>query len=126
MAVPRSKSALWLRNLNQMRGGIRQNTDLGAGPCEGLFQIIDQVVRLFDPDTGDVHLSDRSRERLDVATLRTSPRDGALLCTVKRELVPDGLPARFLHAAHAELMNAVTEDGAGLRIRGGVESLPSL
>lgn len=83
-------------------------------------------VRLFDPDTGDVHLSDRSRERLDVATLRTSPRDGALLCTVKRELVPDGLPARFLHAAHAELMNAVTEDGAGLRIRGGVESLPSL
>lgn len=81
-------------------------------------------VRLFDPDTGEIRLSDGSSETLDVSTLRVSERDGALLCKVKRERVPGGLDARFLHAAHAELMNAVDEDGTWLRIAGSRQPLP--
>jgi hypothetical protein len=83
-------------------------------------------VRLFDPDTGEVHLSDGEREPLDVSSLRLSPRDGALLCTVKRDLEPDGLAARFLHAAHSEFMNAVTDDGLAIGLRGSRETLPDL
>lgn len=77
-------------------------------------------VRAVDPDTGEIHLSDRSTERLDPASLRLSPRDGALLCTVKRELAPGGLPARFLQSAQAELLQAVEEtpEGPVLRLAG--------
>ena len=67
-------------------------------------------VRQFDPPTGTLTLSDRSTELLDVASLHSSPRDGALLCSVKRDLVPAGLLARFSHAAQAEFLHAV-EDG---------------
>lgn len=83
-------------------------------------------VRLFDPDRGEIHLSDGTCERLDAASLRVSPRDGALLCTAKCELVPGGLPARFHHAAHAELMNAVEDDGSTLWIAGARIPLPDL
>ena len=83
-------------------------------------------VRLFDPDTGEIRLSDGTHERLDVSTLRVSPRDGALLCTVKNALTPAGLAARFLHAAHAEFMNAVTEDGAAVQINSETQPLPNL
>ncbi len=81
-------------------------------------------VRLFDPDTGEVRLSDLSAELLDVATLRLSPRDGALLCRVKRDVIPEGLDARFLHGAHAELMNAVDETGRSVVIAGKRLALP--
>jgi hypothetical protein len=81
-------------------------------------------VRLFDPDTGEVRLSDLSTEILDVATLRLSARDGALLCRVKRDVVPEGLDARFRHAAHAELMNAVDETGRSVVIAGKRLPLP--
>lgn len=85
-------------------------------------------VRGFDPPSGLLSLSDGSREPLDVASLCVSPRDGALLCRVKRELAPGGLLARFLHAAQAELLHAVEEGegGAGLRLAGRVEPLPPL
>jgi hypothetical protein len=85
-------------------------------------------VRGFDPDTGTLSLSDGGVERLDVATLSVSPRDGALLCRVKRELSPDGLLARFQHAAQAELLNAVREgeDGVGLCVGGDWLPLPAL
>jgi hypothetical protein len=83
-------------------------------------------VRLFDSASGEIRLSDGTREELDVASLRFSPRDGALLCTVKRDLVPDGLAARFLHGAHAELMNAVAGDGGSLRIGAARVPLPDL
>lgn len=73
-------------------------------------------VRSFDEVTGAVSLSDGSEERLDVDSLRVSPIDGALLCTVKRALTPAGLAARFQHAAHAALLNAVADDGASLLI----------
>ena len=75
-------------------------------------------VRLFDPDTGEIRLSDLTTETLDVTMLRLSEQDGALLCRVKRDVVPGGLDARFLHAAHAEFMNAVREDGVSVTIAG--------
>jgi hypothetical protein len=85
-------------------------------------------VRAFDPETGLVALSDRSEEPLDAATLARSPIDGALLCRVKRALAPAGLLARFGHAAHAELLNAVEEGprGLGLRMAGVWHRLPDL
>jgi hypothetical protein len=85
-------------------------------------------VRGFDPATAMLSLSDGSRERLDVASLRASPRDGALLCRVKRDLHPEGLLARFRHAAQAELLNAVEEgaEGPALRTAEGALPLPEL
>ena len=77
-------------------------------------------VRSFDAPTGALSLSDGSEERLDVASLRPSPRDGALLCTVKRDLVADGLAARFHHAAQAELLNAVEDGPEGPTLLGEV------
>ncbi|MFP6623946.1 MAG: hypothetical protein VCC20_10750 [Myxococcota bacterium] len=81
-------------------------------------------VRLFDPDTGELQLSDLTVEPLDVSTLSLSPRDGALLCRVKRDLVPGGLAARFLHASHSEFMNAVDESGGAVVIAGASHALP--
>jgi hypothetical protein len=62
-----------------------------------------------------------------VASLRPSSHDGALLCTVKRGLVPDGLPARFFQAAQAELLAAVeeTDDGPALVVAGRLHPLPA-
>jgi hypothetical protein len=61
-----------------------------------------------------------------VASLRSSRFDGAWLCTVKRDLHPSGLPARFTHASQAELLGAVEEGagGAWLRIMGERRALP--
>ena len=67
--------------------------------------------------SGEVVLSDRSRDPLDLEGLSLSPIDGALLCRVKRELDPGGLLARFTHAAQAELLGALEE-------RDGVPVLP--
>ena len=81
-------------------------------------------VRLFDSDTGSLLLSDGSREKLEVESLRLSDCDGAFLCVVKRDLVAGGLLARFHHAAHAELLNAIDDDGRSLRISGASVRLP--
>lgn len=83
-------------------------------------------VRMFDAKTGQIALSDASDERLDVASLVASSRDGALLCRVKRTLEPAGLLARFHHAAQAELLLAVEETDEGLALRCGdaLEALP--
>jgi len=83
-------------------------------------------VRSFDEDTAGLSLSDGDVELLDVASLRVSPLDGALLCTVKRELVPGGLAARFSHAAQAALLNAVADDGDALIVGGTRHPLPAL
>ena len=78
-------------------------------------------VRSFEPETARIALSDRSEEILDPATLAASPIDGALLCRVKRALVPEGLLARFSHAAQADLLHAVDAAPSGTRLRvGGV------
>jgi hypothetical protein len=84
-------------------------------------------VRAVDLARGTLALSDRSEEPLDPASLRPSPRDpDALLCTVKRALVPGGLPARFERGAQAELLLAVEPAGSGfaLRMAGALHPLP--
>ena len=85
-------------------------------------------VREFDAASGSLTLSDRIQEPLDPANLHLSPRDGALLCRVKRDLEPAGLLARFTHAAQAALLDAVEEtaDGAALRLGGRQHRLPAL
>lgn len=85
-------------------------------------------VRAIDCATGELSLSDGSREPLEVASLASSPIDGALLCRVKRALVPDGLLARFSSGAQAELLLATEERGAGMVLRFGAreEALPEL
>ncbi|MFO0689783.1 MAG: hypothetical protein U0900_13830 [Myxococcota bacterium] len=85
-------------------------------------------VRSVDLATGEIALSDGSREPLDVASLALSPLDGALLCRVMRGLVAEGLLARFMPAAQAELLMAV-EERAGrtvLRLAGVDHDLPDL
>jgi len=86
-------------------------------------------VREVDLPRGEVVLSDGSREALDVATLRPSPRDGGWLVNVARPGVPEGLPARFTHAAQAELLQAVEEGEGGrpaVRLAGRHHALPEL
>ena len=85
-------------------------------------------VRAVHPAAGRLELSDGTSDRLEVDSLRASPRDGALLCTVKRQLIPHGLPARFTHAAQAELLAAVEQGAAGpaLRISGALRPVPDL
>ena len=85
-------------------------------------------VRSFDAPSAVISLSDGSEETLDTGSLRASDRDGAFLCTVKRDLAPGGLPARFQHAAQAELLHAVEETPEGPRLRVGdtFEALPEL
>lgn len=80
----------------------------------------------IDVDEGRLRLSDGSLERLDVASLELSDRDGALLCRVKRALVSGGLWARFRHSAQAELLAGAEAlgDGFGVRIAGRFENLP--
>lgn len=83
-------------------------------------------VRSIDLDSGELGLSDGSREQLEVATLTGSAFDGALLCRVKRALEPDGLLARFMPSAHAELMLAVESEGGSffLSLGGERQALP--
>ena len=85
-------------------------------------------VREFDAASGRIRLSDGSRELLDPASLRPSPRDGALLCRVKRDLDPAGLPARFGHAPQADLLQSVepTARGPHLRLAGALRPIPEL
>ena len=85
-------------------------------------------VRSFDAPSGLLSLSDGTQPPLEVESLRVSTIDGALLCCVKRDLVREGLIARFGHAAQAELWNAVEEAPEGPCLRsGGVSTrLPRL
>jgi hypothetical protein len=85
-------------------------------------------VRAFEPESARITLSDHSEEVLDPATLSVSPRDGALLCRVKRSLVQEGLPTRFTNTAQADLLHAVDAAPSGMRLRVGEEwrALPEL
>ncbi len=85
-------------------------------------------VRSLALASGELALSDGTREPLDVASLKLSPRDGALLCRVKRALAPEGLLARFTQSAQAELLAAIEPDGAGfaLALGGRRERVPEL
>lgn len=85
-------------------------------------------VRTVDLERGEIALSDGTREALEIGSLALSPIDGALLCRVKRALVAEGLLARFMPAAQAELWMAVEErEGrAILRLAGREHALPEL
>jgi len=85
-------------------------------------------VRSVDLATGEIGLSDGTREALEVSTLVESPIDGALLCRVKRSAAPGGLVARFSHAAQAELLQAVEPAGEGFAVllAGRRERMPPL
>lgn len=85
-------------------------------------------VREFDAESGRIRLSDGSEEPLDVASLSLSPRDGALLCRVKHDLLEGGLLARFAHAAQADLWAALdeTSDPPQVRVAGRLIGLPDL
>jgi len=85
-------------------------------------------VRQVDLARGRVHVSDRSQDRLDLASLQRSAFDDALLVRIKRELEPAGLLARFTHAAQAELLQAVEpgDRGPGLLLQGVWQPLPEL
>ena len=119
-------------------GGVRFLPDEGEtgkyvvtlGYFRGQIEVEEAAffVRDFDSTEGTVVLSDGSREPLDVASLHLSPVDQAILCRVKRALAPEGLLARFTHAAHAELLAAVDDasDPPALWIRGVLEPLPDL
>lgn len=97
------------------------------GRFRGLIEIEDTgfFVREVDVDRGTIRLSDGSVELLDPATLDVAA-DGALRCRVKRDLEPEGLPARFFHAAQADLLAAVQDapDGPALRLAGRLRPLP--
>jgi hypothetical protein len=77
-------------------------------------------VRGFDARDASIFLSDRTREPLDVGSLRAGP-DGALLCTVKGRFA-----ARFTHAAQAELLAHVeiADEGVVLVAAGRSSLLP--
>jgi hypothetical protein len=85
-------------------------------------------VRSFDPEAGKIRLSDGSVELLDVGSLRTSPRDGALLCQIKPGLGSGELLARFSQSAQAEFLGVVEDAGEGpfVRIDGAMHRLPGL
>jgi hypothetical protein len=123
--------------------GIREHFDRGVTylPSERKFVVtlrhfrgeivVEEAaffVRAVDLARGELSLSDGTREPLDVASLHTSPRDGALLCRVKRALEPEGLLARFTHGAQAELLAAIERDGDGfvVALGGRRERVPDL
>jgi hypothetical protein len=85
-------------------------------------------VRSLDLECGEIHLSDGSREALDVATLSESQIDGVLLCRIKPTARPGGLLARFMHGPQAEFFQAVEAEGDGyvVEIGGRREHCPDL
>ena len=80
----------------------------------------------IDVGQGRLRLSDGSCEVLDVSSLSLSERDGALLCRIKVGLRAGGIPARFRHAAQAELLARVEPmgDAYGIRVLGQWSRLP--
>ncbi len=67
----------------------------------------------YDEATGDLALSDRSREPLLAETLRVD-LDGTLRCTLA-----SGFEARFTRRAQTELFEAVDLDADGVLVRIG-------
>jgi hypothetical protein len=68
-------------------------------------------VESYDAATGEIELSDRTREPLDPAVLTADP-DDAFRCTVKGRF-----PARFTHAAQEHLLAALDVDADRVYVR---------
>jgi hypothetical protein len=89
------------------------------GVFRGWLEVEDTAffVTGYDAATGEIELSDRSRERLAAHTLSVDA-DDVLRCTVKARF-----PARFTRAAQAHLLEAVDVDDGVLVVRAGSERL---
>ena len=74
-------------------------------------------VTAYDGGTGEIELSDRTRERLAVATL-CADADDVLRCTVKARFA-----ARFTRGAQAHLLDAIERDCDGFVVRAGCARL---
>jgi hypothetical protein len=120
--------AVFDRSVRYLPDQARYVVQLGRFRGQIEIEEVGFFVRPVDLASGRVHLSDRSQDRLDLASLRRSTFDDALLVRVKRDLEPTGLLARFTHAAQAELLQAVEEgeQGPGLRLQGVWQRLPDL
>jgi len=89
------------------------------GQFRGWLDVEDTAffVDAYDRGTGEIALSDRTHESLDAATLEADS-DDSLRCTVKSRF-----PARFTHAAQAELLDAVELRGDEVFVRAGAALL---
>ncbi len=89
------------------------------GRFRGWLEVEDTAffVTAYDAGTGELELSDRTREPLRADTLAADP-DDVLRCTVKGRFA-----ARFTRAAQAHLLDAVEPDAAGFAVRAGRERL---
>jgi hypothetical protein len=76
-------------------------------------------VNAYDVETGEIAVSDRTREPLDAATLRVDA-DEVLRCTVKGRFA-----ARFTRAGQALLLDALDVDGDAFVLRAGDARLPA-
>lgn len=110
------------RLLRALRAGVRFAEGEGTfivqiGPFRGWLDVEDTAffVDGYDAAAGEIELSDRTRERLDAATL-VADEDDALRCTVKGRFA-----ARFTRAAQAELLAAVELEGDAVFVRAGDE-----
>jgi hypothetical protein len=76
----------------------------------------------YDPDAGEIWLTDGSREPLQPETLSVDP-DGVLRCCVKGRF-----PARFTHAGQAHLLDALDlgPDGWTLQVGEGRQRVTGL
>jgi len=88
--------------------GVRWSADeetfiVQLGRYRGWLDVEDTAfwVVTYDEPSGEIELSDRSRERLCAETLSVDP-DEALRCTVKGRF-----PARFTRAAQAHLLDSL-------------------
>ncbi len=106
------------RLLRALRAGVRfaeaeRTFVVQIGPFRGWLDVEDTAffVEAYDPESGEVELSDRTREPLDTASL-SADADDALRCTVKARFA-----ARFTRSAQAELLAAVELDGDRIVVR---------
>jgi hypothetical protein len=68
----------------------------------------------YDAETGEIELTDATRERLDAGSLRLDP-DEVLRCAVKG----GRWDARFTHRGQAHLLDAIESEEQGLYLRMG-------
>jgi len=85
------------------------------GRYRGWLEVEDTAffVTAYDATTGEVELSDRTRERLDAATLVVDA-DEVMRCTVKGRFA-----ARFTRGAQAHLLDALEFEGERIVLRSG-------
>jgi hypothetical protein len=102
------------------RAGVRWAEAEGTfvvqlGRFRGWLDVEDTAffVDAYDAATGELELSDRTREPLDASTLRVDP-DEVLRCTVRQRF-----DARFTRAAQEQLADALEQVGDALFVRAG-------